>query len=600
MVKPDLDFLINKHKLYQQLWRPAHEHFAEIDTYIDRTFPVWRSPENMDKPFVHPPGAGAIISDALDNLNVLDFQVHRSPTSRRRNAEKRKEEADQLENALKEIMDVAFMEEIVFGLKQMMWHLAAYGYTIMDGPHWTENDRPIEPEREDFSDDKQYDKAYRIWQAESKTWMPIRIHTPHPSRILLPPFESRPSEGFKVEKQYAMQVLEMLDQREDDGLSVLSRPKTPIDPFEEWDVITYWSKEWTSMVVGQEQLYVDENVWRMMPFKHAFSVWGHEPTQATKQGPRSLARGILEDVLDMLLMQAQEMSARHNAYVNEGFGVEYTTGNAEDIIEQLERGSKIIELPQGVEPPRRRDAPRVESWMIQSEQMTEHEIEKGTFSRRASGMREPGERTVGQAAIAQTQVSKQFKAAMKIGERLLSMVGQDILRLVDANDETIYARGHELSPNLINHDYSVWGDFPQRDPAFDLSERSQMLQEHSLGLLDNEGFWMATGKEDVQRIKDGLALDSLRKTPIFQEFLMRKSAERSGINPQEIFPTEQQPMPGAPGQEGMTPPGMQGGPPEGLLGPNGMPIDNMTGQPGTNQQRQALTNEVMNPPRIVP
>ena len=114
---------------------------------------------------------------------------------------------------------------------------------------------------------------------------------------------------------------------------------------------------------------------------------------------------------------------------------------------------------------------------------------------------------------------------------------------------------------------------------------------------------MATGKEDVQRIKDGLALDSLRKTPIFQEFLMRKAAERSGINPQEIFPTEQQPMPGppgAPGQEGMAPPGMEGGPPEGLLGPNGMPIDNMTGQPGTNQQRQALTNEVMNPPRIAP
>ena len=299
-------------------------------------------------------------------------------------------------------------------------------------------------------------------------------------------------------------------------------------------------------------------------------------------------------------MQAQEMSARHNAYVNEGFGVEYTTGNAEDIVEQLERGSRIIELPQGVQPPTRRDPPRVESWMLQSEQITEHEIEKGTFSRRASGMREPGERTVGQAAIAQTQVSKQFKAAMKIGERLLSMVGQDILRLVDANEETIYARGHELSPNLINHDYSVWIDFPQRDPAFDLSERSQMLQEHSLGLLDNEGFWMATGKEDVQRIKDGLALDSLRKTPIFQEFLMRKAAERSGINPQEIFPNHQQPMRGAPGQEGMAPPGMQGGPPEGLLGPNGMPIDNMTGQPGTNPQRQALTNEVINPPRIAP
>ena len=596
MVKPDLDFLINKHKLYQQLWRPAHEHFAVIDSYIDRTFPVWRSPENMDKPFVHPPGAGAIISDALDNLNVLDFQVHRSPTSRRRNAEKRKEEADQLENSLKEIMDVAFMEEVVFALKQMMWHLAAYGYTVIDGPHWTEVDRPVEPEREDFESESNYDKAYRIWQAESKTWMPIRIHTPHPTRILLPPFESRPSEGFKVEKQYAMQVLEMLDQREYDGLSILHRPAEPIDMFEEWDVITYWSKEWTSMVVKQHQLYVDENVWRMMPFKHSFSVWGHEPTNigGERQGPRSLARGILEDVLDMLLMQAQEMSARHNAYVNEGFGVEYTTGNAEDIVEQLERGSRIIELPQGVQPPTRRDPPRVESWMLQSEQITEHEIEKGTFSRRASGMRESGERTVGQAAIAQTQVSKQFKAAMKIGERLLTMVSQDILRLVDANDETIYARGHELSPTLINHDYSVWVDFPQRDPAFDLAERNQMLQEHSMGLIDNEGYWMASGKEDTQRIKDGLALDSLRRTPIFQEFVMRKAAERSGINPQEIMPQMQQP--------GAVPPGTEGGAAQGLLGPNGQPIEGMNSPatPEGNRQRQALTNEVMNPPRIVP
>ncbi len=75
---------------------------------------------------------------------------------------------------------------------------------------------------------------------------------------------------------------------------------------------------------------------------------------------------------------------------------------------------------------------------------------------------------------------------------------------------------------------------------------------------------------------------------------MRKAAERSGINPQEIMPQMQQP--------GAVPPGTEGGAAQGLLGPNGQPIEGMNSPatPEGNRQRQALTNEVMNPPRIVP
>ena len=527
--------LLHKHLLH--VWEATHARWRETDTFVHQTFPVWTQAQQRTRPSIHPSLSTAILNHAIDSQLSFTPRVHRPYMGP---SEERKEKADRVVepwlNAAFE--EIALLEPLLVW-KQVGRHLLAYGYAVVEGPIYTDEVRPTKPLSGNAD-------ALRIWENERRMWLPFRIHAPNPARILLDPLEKRPAEGVKAVRRYNTHITQLVERRREAGLPVGAWDGKG-EPYDMVDTYEYWSLDWHALVVDGTLLFAEENVWHQMPYKHAFAGYGQEPTQEDEQDPRYLAQGVLHPVLDALRAHAQHVSGRHNLFLEVAFNNIMVPGDAAEFREQRAEGNVVIEVPPGPEP-RWMQIPSFPQWAIESEHLFLQDIEQGTYASSLAGIRQEGVSTVGQQAILSTAAQRKFEAPSKQLEHLATLVGQDLLRLVDMVGEPITVRGITLHPGDIDHDYSIVTTFELVDPVLQMRQKELGMAEVQMGLKSTETYWSADARlEDAAGERVRLLEDMIRKSPLVQELLAAEVMREQGLA--QVLETMQ--------QTGATPPNPQ-------------------------------------------
>jgi len=590
--KPTAESIAQHRKYLQDVWREAHTKWEDIDSYYNRTFRLW--PEGMDRPeWFRPMRARAVIDQAVDHQMAHDPLISREPAG---DGEEHQLKADKLEPALRSIMREASLLETSLTWKQAGKHLLLYGYAVIEDTVDGEvmASRRDKPRRLRGEDQDGYDMRLTLWDHKKKTMMPFRTQADHPARVLLDPRRKDPRIAIKHTYRYAIDLCELTRTRQE-GLSKGRKVEVTVydydNPYEEVLCDEYWSIDWHALATDAgELLFVERNTWGFVPFSHAFSGYGQEPTNMATLDPSYLAVGLLDHARETLKAQAQEAAGRHNAVLGAAFNPMVTTGDASELQQQLARGD-IVEVQSSNEVSwlKNQELPR---YMFESEQWLDRDVELGTFSRQNAGIREQGVSTVGQQAILSTAAARRFVSPSKQLEHLASRSASHILQLIDVFKLDLKVRGHEIGPGMIESNYSVNVSFELVDPALTLQNREMGLREVQAGIKSRETYWSADARlEDASGERRRLLQDLIRSDPVVAKILAAEVAREMGIL--EMLEAEQQRMQ----QQELSPEGqgMEANIQNSLLSP-GPPGGG--GGPGGRPPRQPLTPDTVSPSRV--
>ena len=598
--KPTAETIAQYRKYLGDLWSNTHAKWENIDTYYNRTFALW--PEGMDRPsWFKPMRARSLVDHAVDHQLAHEPIVKRSPTGA---SEVQKRHADSLEPALKAVMDEAALLEPNLTWKQMGKHLLLYGYAVVETGLDTDvlQNRRDKPKKGRGEDEDEFKQRQRLWEHRKKTMMPFRSRAPHPARVLLDPLRKEPQIAIKRTHRLAQDLEDLTRSRQEQKGK--GRPvevnvfECKDNPFEMILCDEWWTDCWHALATDDGQLlFVEKNTWGFVPYAHAYSGYGQEPTNTSTIDPTYMAVGLLDHALDTLKAQAQAVAGRHNALIEATFNPIVTTGEAAELQEQMARGD-IIEVNT------RSDVGRMEvqqlpRWMFASEEWLDKDLELGTYSRSLAGVREQGVSTVGQQAILSTSAMRKFVSPAKQLEHLASVAGKQILQLIDIMDLDLYVHGYTISSTEIEHDYSVKVSFELIDPVMQLQPREMGMREVQAGLKSRETYWSADARlEDSTGERRRLLEDFVRSDSMIQKILAQEVAREMGLL--EMLEQQRQ-QSSMEAQGGMPPAGSPLN--ESILGPDNMPLDQTmggmaTGGPGGRPPRAPLTPQAARPSRV--
>ena len=591
--KPTVESIRQMTRYLQDLWSRTHTKWQEIDSYYQQTFKLW--PEGMNRPeWLKPARSRSIVDHAVDHQLAYEPMVHRWPTTQ---TEASKRRADQIEPAMKAILDEASLFEPNLTWKQVGKHLLLYGYAVVEDGLDTMcmAERREKPRKGRNEPQDEYDRRVRIHRNASKSMMPFRTRAPHPSRVLLDPTEKEPRIAIKHAFRRSIDLDEITQSRMTGAKAKrgeVHKWDAGENPFELIMVDEFWSECWHAMVADSELLFVEKNTWGFIPYSHAFSGYGQEITAIEDVDPTYMAVGVLEPVMPVLKAQAQAVSGRHNALMEATFNPTGTVMDSSELQEQMARGD-VIEMGNRGDV-WKMEMPNLPNWMFQSEEWLDRDIEMGTFSRALQGVRETGVSTVGQQAILTTAAGRKFVSPSKQLQHLATQSASHILQWVDVLDLSLRVRGHAIDPSMVESDYSVLISFELVDPVMQLQHRELGLREVQQGLKSKETYWSADAKlEDSTGERRRLLEDMIREDPRVQELMAKEVAREAGL--QDLLDQEEDRM-----QNQQMSAMEQQGP---MLGPDGMPIQqsmgSMAGMGGQGRPtRQPLTPDTARPSRV--
>ena len=508
--KPTPEYILDLAKRHEDLWAEAHAHWQVIDSYYNRTFALW--PEgalnDLRTPY-HPSTPTNIIDHAVDIQLAFDPKPHRPPASK---AETSQEYADLIERWITAAFNHVALLEPVLTWKQIGKHLITYGYTVVEGPVLDLSDVPEEPKRQRGETATKWEGRQTRYEIEARRHFPLRVRAPHPARVLLDPTKKMPREAIKRVRQFAGKLAEMTKKKRRNRQIELVY-EAGDNYFEPVDTTEYWTRDYHAVFASGDLLWIDVNTWGYVPFAHAFAGWGLEPTNEDEINPRNLAVGILDPILDSIKVQAQAATGRHNALMEAAYAQRATTRDPSEVTQQLNT-SDILQLKPGEL--WWMDVPNLPAWMFQSEQGLDQDIERGSFARALTGIREPGVSTVGQQAILSTAANRKFAAPLRQLELLATVVARNMLRLVDVLGKSMELDGVTLTPKEIQHDYAVDMKLQVIDPVLSLQERQLGLQELAAGVLSIESYWSRANLEDASGERKRMLKDLVRSEPRVQ------------------------------------------------------------------------------------
>jgi len=601
--KPTIDSIKVMHQHLENIWREAHGIFRTIDTYYERTFALWEKGAN--RPNLHPMKPRSIIDTALDQLMGHEAQSHRFGED-----EGKAEERDQVEKAMNAIFRQAALQEISLSFKQAGKNLLLYGYTVIEDSidgltlSIAESSKPTVENGEDDDDFKQ---RIRLWEHKKKSAMPFRIRAPHPVTVLMDPMRKEPRVAIKVGQWTSQDLVDITKLRKEQqrGDVELFEPMT--NPFQLVTAFEYWTEDWHALLtagVGRtggffgiggvsatpgQLLIVDPNTWGFVPFSHAYSGWGQEPSERSTMNPKYLAVGMIQHAMDDLRMDAQAIAGRHNALIDATFAKMGTTEEASELEEQMAT-SDVLNLPGGESSVWMIKAPNLPRWLETLENSISKDLEEGTHSRAAGGIRDVGVSTVGQQAMLNIAGNRKFVPINTQMQGLGTRTQEHILQWIDVLDLNLTIEGHNIKRSMIGGDYSGRVTFHVVDPVLQLQERQQSLNEWQAGAMSLETFWSISGREDAAGERQRLAQDQVYAHPTINEEMVKIEAERLGLL-RLLEGENRTPGPGAGSVES--------GQSE-VLGPDGRPLETTlqggTGQTGE-QLRQPITGQVARPGR---
>ena len=585
--KPTVESIHQITRYLQDLWSRTHNKWREIDSYYQQEFKLW--PEGMSRPeWLKPARSRSIVDHAVDHQLAYEPIVHRFPVGQTEASERR---ADEVEPAMKAILDEASLFEPSMTWKAIGKHLLLYGYAVIEDGLDSScmNERREKPRKGRNEPQDEFDRRVRIHQNAVKSMMPFRTRAPHPSRVLLDPMEKEPRMAVKHAYRRSIDLEEITSARMTGARAKRGEVhpwKVTDNPFEMVMVDEFWSECWHAMVANEELLFVEKNTWGFIPYSHAFSGYGQEITSIEEYDPSYLAVGILEPVMPALKAQAQAVAGRHNALMEATFNPTGTVMDASELEEQLSRGD-VIEMGNKSDV-WKMEIPQLPRWMFASEEWLDRDIELGTFSRALAGVREQGVSTVGQQAILTTAAGRKFVSPTKQLEHLATKSAEHILQWVDVLELDLRIRGRRLNRQMLESDYSCSVSFELIDPVLQLQFRELGMREVQQGLKSKETYWSSDARlEDSTGEQKRLLEDLIREDPRVQELMAKEVAREAGL--QDLLDQEEE---RAKAQQMSA---MDGG---AMTGPDGMPIQQTMGSGAGRPPRNPLTPDTARPSRI--
>lgn len=544
-----------------QSWSKAHNNWRTVDDYYHRRFQVWkRGTEPEQRSQYIPSKATNIIDHAADTQLAYEPRVHRFPTGRADNRESR---ADSVEKGLKAVLDNAALFEMSLPWKQIGRHLLHYGYAIAEGPVLDWRNAP-----DSLGDDEQPERF----------WNPVRIRAIHPTRVLLDPMEKQPEFAIKKSRIYYSRLQDLLTRASNKGIKVAAFDGKKKGPWDQVDIIEYWSKKYHAIkVTAGNILWVEANTWGFIPFSHAFAGFGMEPADEQQYDPSYLAVGLLWPVLDGLKLSAQRMSAQHTLLMDRAYAARGTTGDPSEVAEQMARGEFISGEKGSVWVV---EANEVNSAMLQVGMEVDRDIEQGTYSKSLAGMKEPGISTVGQQAILSTAAQRKFASPAIQLQHMASVVSSNTLRLVSNSKRiggVIGADGHFLRATDIGNDYNVKTTFEVVDPILELQRRELGMREVQMDLKSDTTYWEEDARrEDISGERVRLIQMKVRNAPGVIAALAAEEARQMGLEKELADAMDVE----------ATVPG----------GPNGRSVIDEVTTPQVRRTREGLTPNTAKPP----
>ena len=126
--KPTVESIRQITRYLQDVWSRTHTKWQEIDSYYQQEFNLW--PEGLNRPeWLKPARSRSIVDHAVDHQLAYEPIVHRFPVSQTEASERR---ANEVEPALKAILDEASLFEPTMTWKQVGKHLLLYGYAVVE------------------------------------------------------------------------------------------------------------------------------------------------------------------------------------------------------------------------------------------------------------------------------------------------------------------------------------------------------------------------------------------------------------------------------------------------------------------------------------
>ena len=586
--KPTLKYINSLKEHLSDIWRPTWEDWAKRDSYYFQTFELWPPEMAKDRPTTYPGRSRQIVDSASDHQLAFEPKPHRYPTGK---GEEHKAHADSVEEYLRAVYEEMALLEPIPVWKAAGKNLIHLGYTAVEGPILEMRDKPKKPVRRKSWDDEDWEDALVLWENSKKTWMPFRTRVPSPTSILLDPENLTPRHGIKHSYRFSQNLYEITSRRKKRGNKV-DVWEVGENPFELILTDEYWTPYWHALSVtpGPKDkdgrlLIAENNNWGFVPLAHAFAGWGQIPTKENQNDPKWLATGILSPIMDSLKLQAQATAGLHNSVMEATFPTMGTNIGSEEVAEQRARGS-IMDLPDKGSV-WWNDTPNLPNWLFEVLHTYDQDIELGSMSRSLSGQRQVGVSSVGQEAMLSTAAANKFVTINNQVERLATVVGNNILRLIDVIGEKLYCHGYELSPKEIEHDYSLDVTLELVDPVLQLQRQELGLREIQAGVLSKESYWSGYSRlEDGTGERRRLLEDFVRAHPSVQTYLAELVAREMGLG--DILERQEE----AGGQEPAAP----------IYGPDGLPLlgGSMGRAPVNGELRQPLNGNTAKPGRVNP
>lgn len=363
--KPDIDHIKRMQTHLSRIWTEAHGIFRTVDTYYERTFQLWE--RGINRPNIHTLKPRSIVDTALDQLMGHEAQAHRFGED-----ETGAENRDETEKAVNAIFRQAALKESSLSFKAAGKNLILYGYSIIeddiDGMTLSIA-REEKPEREKREDEEDFDQRTRLWQHRKKTAMPFRIRAPHPTTVLMDPMRKEPQLVIKLGVWTSQDLVDITKERKEQQRGDVELFEPLENPFALIGTFEYWTEHWHALMTAGvaastgllhfgrfsgfgatsaepgKLLIVEPNTWGFVPFSHAFSGWGQEPSDRSVMNPRFLAVGIIQHAIDDLRMDSQAIAGRHQALMDATFFKTGTTLEASELEEAMATSDTIGDLP---------------------------------------------------------------------------------------------------------------------------------------------------------------------------------------------------------------------------------------------------------------
>jgi len=489
--RPDLEFLDSHQAYLEDIWRSSRANWADTDLFRQLDYSIWTGPNAgthaATRGQYRPPTARTIIDHTADQFTALIPTIRREPTSSDSDAQRIS--ADRLEVAAKTILMDSALHSMVNPWRLLGKHFNSYGYGIIE-----------------------LDLDFKGERGRPAYWNPVRINATNPGRVLIDPLEKRPNAAIQTLKMTAVRVAELMAEKR----RLKYRGSFDMTNRNPWDMVTltkHWTNEWLTLrEEGGEILYQQRNAWGFVPFAHAFAGYGMEPVSLNENDPRHMAQGLLDPIKGALRIQAQSQTAKHTMVIEQAYAP-FVSRLPEELQRALETGAIAVGELADFGKMELQDVPR---WVFESGRETDEMIERSVGASARGGLRQPGVDTVGQQAILNTEMRRKFIGPSIQQEHMASIVTGWILKLVDnlsTLKDGIGAHGKRLSRSDISGNYDINVTFEVMDPVMEMQRRSMFLQEWQLGLLDDEGYWTATGVQNITQRREALNRQRVRNSP---------------------------------------------------------------------------------------